>query len=38
MGTIKKQNMDSLPEEIKNLLWEKKNPWHGRTIYARNIH
>lgn len=26
MGTIKKQNMDSLPEEIKNLLWEKRIP------------
>lgn len=23
---IKKQNMDSLPEEIKNLLWEKRIP------------
>ena len=26
MGTIKKQNMDSLPEETKNLLWEKRIP------------
>lgn len=26
MGTIKKQNIDSLPEEIKNLLWEKRIP------------
>ena len=26
MGIIKKQNMDSLPEEIKNLLWEKRIP------------